>query len=166
MKKIKSKQTTNPSDKPFDYEGFEKEAIGRLNGGASLVGPDGVLTGLIQRIVNAALSGEADSHIREEKAGGHANRRNGHTSKVLDTELGPVPISPPRDRAAASPAERRRTEWKSVADIRQAPSGALVEVRADDVAFEPDLRAWARQTGHAIVTFEAGPVARAVVQKA
>jgi len=50
--------------------------------------------------------------------------------------------------------------------IRQAPSGALVEVRADDVAFEPDLRAWARQTGHAIVTFEAGPVARAVVQKA
>lgn len=50
--------------------------------------------------------------------------------------------------------------------IRQLPSGAQVEVRADDVAFEPDLRAWARQTGHAVVTFEAGPVARAVVQKA
>lgn len=50
--------------------------------------------------------------------------------------------------------------------IRQLPSGARVEVRADDVAFEPDLRAWARQTGHAIVTFEAGAVARAVVQKA
>jgi putative transposase len=99
MKKIKSKPIANPTSETFDYEGFEKEAIGRLNGGASLVGPDGVLTGLIQRIVNAALSGEADSHIREEKAGGQLNRRNGHTSKTLDTELGPVPISPPRDRA-------------------------------------------------------------------
>ena len=99
MKKIKTNQKVSPRAEDFDYEGFEREAIGRLNGGASLVGPDGVLTGLIQRIVNAALSGEADSHIREEKAGGHANRRNGHTSKTLDTELGPVPISPPRDRA-------------------------------------------------------------------
>ena len=101
MKKIKSKQTVNAPNETFDYEGFEKEAIGRLNGGASLVGPDGVLTGLIQRIVNAALSGEADSHIREEKAFGRANRRNGHTTKTLDTELGPVPISPPRDRAGS-----------------------------------------------------------------
>lgn len=99
MKKDKIKQTANPPAEAFDYEGFEKEAIGRLNGGASLVGPDGVLTELIQRIVNAALSGEVDSHIREEKAGGQSNRRNGHTSKTLDTELGPVPISPPRDRA-------------------------------------------------------------------
>lgn len=50
--------------------------------------------------------------------------------------------------------------------IRQVSPGARVEVRADDVAFEPDLRAWARQTGHLVVAFEAGPVARAVVQKA
>jgi transposase-like protein len=99
MKKIKGNQTVSPPTGAFDYEGFEKEAIGRLHGGASLVGADGVLTGLIQRIVNAALSGEADSHIKEERAAGHANRRNGHTSKVLDTELGPVPVSPPRDRA-------------------------------------------------------------------
>lgn len=101
MKKIKSNQIVDAPSKTFDYEGFEKEAIGRLNGGASLVGPDGVLVGLIQRIVNAALSGEADSHIQEEKASGMSNRRNGHTSKVLDTELGPVPISPPRDRAGS-----------------------------------------------------------------
>jgi transposase-like protein len=101
MKKMKNKQTANPPDTAFDYEGFEKEAISRLNGGAGLVGPDGVLTGLIQRLVNAALSGEADSHIREGKASGQANRRNGHTSKTLDTELGPVQISPPRDRAGS-----------------------------------------------------------------
>lgn len=101
MIKKKIKQTAKPFDEAFDYEGFEKDAIGRLNGGASLVGPDGVLTGLIQRLVNAALSGEANSHIREGKANGQPNRRNGHTSKVLDTELGPVPISPPRDRAGS-----------------------------------------------------------------
>lgn len=50
--------------------------------------------------------------------------------------------------------------------IRQLPVGGRVEIQADDVAFEPDLRAWARQTGHAILEFEGGPVARAVVQKA
>ena len=101
MKKMKSKQTSNPLDGAFDYEVFEKEAIKLLNEGASLVGPNGVLTVLIQRLVNAALSGEVDNHIREAKAGGHANRRNGHTSKMLDTELGPVRISPPRDRAGS-----------------------------------------------------------------
>ena len=50
--------------------------------------------------------------------------------------------------------------------IRSLASGARVEVRADDAAFEPDLRAWARQTGHAIVELDAGPVTRAVVEKA
>jgi tRNA 2-thiouridine synthesizing protein A len=49
--------------------------------------------------------------------------------------------------------------------IRPLPAGARVEVRADDAAFEPDLRAWARQTGHAIVEFDAGAVTRALVEK-
>ncbi|MBK8921203.1 MAG: IS256 family transposase [Saprospirales bacterium] len=56
------------------------------------------MTGLIQRLVNAALSGEMSAHLKEERALGAENRRNGHTSKKLDTELGPVAISPPRDR--------------------------------------------------------------------
>ncbi|MBK6930265.1 MAG: transposase [Saprospirales bacterium] len=76
-----------------------KEAISRLKEGAGLVGSEGVLTGLIQRLVNAALSGEMSAHLKEERALGAENRRNGHTSKKLDTELGPVAISPPRDRA-------------------------------------------------------------------
>ena len=49
--------------------------------------------------------------------------------------------------------------------IRQLPAGSLVEVHACDPAFEPDLQAWARQTGHAIVEFETGSVQRAVVRK-
>ena len=50
--------------------------------------------------------------------------------------------------------------------IRPLTAGARVEVRADDPAFEPDLRAWARQTGHAIVALDPGTVTRALVEKA
>lgn len=57
------------------------------------------MTALIQRLVNAALSGEMNAHLKEERFEGLKNRRNGHTSKQLDTELGVVGVSPPRDRA-------------------------------------------------------------------
>ena len=101
MAKIKSKIKGTSSPESFDYDGFEAEAINRLQKGDNLVGTDGILTGLIQRIVNAALSGEADAHIKQERQDGLANRRNGYTGKTLDTELGPVAISPPRDRAGS-----------------------------------------------------------------
>jgi transposase-like protein len=101
MAKIKSKIKGTPSPESYDYDGFEAEAINRLKKGDSLVGTDGILTGLIQRIVNAALSGEADAHIKQERQEGQVNRRNGYTEKTLDTELGPVPVSPPRDRAGS-----------------------------------------------------------------
>lgn len=99
MTKIKSKNKGKTMPESFPYDEFETEAIKRLQEGDSLVGADGILTGLIQRIVNAALSGEADAHIRQDRQTGQPNRRNGYTGKTLDTELGPVPISPPRDRA-------------------------------------------------------------------
>ena len=98
MAKLKTKKQAASSEESFDYAEFEKEAIDRLKEGAGLVGSDGVLTSLIQRLVNAALGGEMNAHLQEERALGLKNRRNGHTSKQLDTELGAVPISPPRDR--------------------------------------------------------------------
>lgn len=99
MAKITSKIKPAPLLEPFDYAGFEQEAIDRLYQGDGLVGVQGVLTGLIQRLVNAALSGEMAGHLKDQRLGGASNRRNGYTSKKLDTELGPVQISPPRDRA-------------------------------------------------------------------
>jgi transposase-like protein len=99
MKKTKTKKKITGASESFSYGEFETEAISRLQNGDSLIGPDGILTGLIQRIVNAALSGEADAQIRSDKESGQANRRNGYTEKQLDTALGPVSISPPRDRA-------------------------------------------------------------------
>ncbi|MBK6931649.1 MAG: hypothetical protein IPH12_12615 [Saprospirales bacterium] len=68
MKKVRTK-SKGPSDGgSFDYDEFEKEAISRLKEGAGLVGSEGVLTGLIQRLVNAALSGEMSAHLKEERA--------------------------------------------------------------------------------------------------
>lgn len=98
MVKVRKKSKGSSETSSFDYDEFEKEAINRLKEGAGLVGSDGVLTSLIQRLVNAALSGEMSAHLKEERSLGGSNRRNGHTSKKLDTELGPVPIRPPRDR--------------------------------------------------------------------
>jgi len=98
MKKEKPQIIDQGETTGFDYQNFEKEAIKGLTEGKDLVGKDGVLTGLIQRIVNAALEGELDSHLASKGKPGVKNRRNGHTSKNLDTSLGTVGINPPRDR--------------------------------------------------------------------
>jgi putative transposase len=98
MKKEKSAIIKAEPPSGFDYESFEKAAIKGLSEGRDLVGKDGVLTGLIQRIVNAALEGELDGHLASRRKAGGKNRRNGHTSKNLDTSLGTVGITPPRDR--------------------------------------------------------------------
>lgn len=50
--------------------------------------------------------------------------------------------------------------------IRQAAPGTRIEIHATDPAFEPDLDAWARKTGHAVLEFERGAIQRAVVEKA
>jgi putative transposase len=97
MKNSEKQSSTRGVD--FDFEKFEKEAIEGLYAGRGLVGTDGVLTGLIQRLVNAALEGEMRHHMKNEKLEGHVNRRNGHVQKELQTQLGPVPIQTPRDRS-------------------------------------------------------------------
>ena len=99
MKKER-KQTKKPETN-FDYTGFEEKAIRDLREGKDLVGKEGILTGMIQRIVNAALEGELDEHLVTQKEIGQKNRRNGHTSKQIDTSMGPVEIHPPRDRESS-----------------------------------------------------------------
>ena len=84
------------SEKNFDYENFEKEAIKKLRSGKGLTGEGGALTGLIGRILKAAYEEEVEDHLAETKKEG--NRRNGTTSKQLKTSLGAIPVNPPRDR--------------------------------------------------------------------
>lgn len=81
-------------DNDFDYQGFEKEAIAKLRAGKGLIGPEGALTGMIQRILQAALDGEMDDHLDN----GDVNRRNGYTGKQVQTSMGLVDLGPPRDR--------------------------------------------------------------------
>ena len=80
----------------FDYAAFEKEAIAGLTAGKGLIGENGVLTGMIGRLLSAAFEGEMDAHLSNR--GDSDNRRNGYTDKKVRTSMGPVAVRPPRDR--------------------------------------------------------------------
>lgn len=70
--------------------------------GASLVGPEGVLSGLTKQVLEAALEAEMTEHLGYEKhdpAGRDGgNSRNGTRSKTVLTDVGPVEVEVPRDR--------------------------------------------------------------------
>lgn len=71
--------------------------------GVRLVGPDGLLAGITKRVLETALDAELTEHLGYEKgdpAGrGAGNERNGSSRKTVHTDLGPVPLKIPRDRA-------------------------------------------------------------------
>jgi putative transposase len=73
--------------------------------GVKLVGPDGLLAGITKAVLETALQTELSDHLGYEKgdpAGrGSPNNRNGRTSKTVHTDLGPVRIDVPRDRAGS-----------------------------------------------------------------
>lgn len=66
----------------------------------AIFGREGILKRLTGAIVERALAAELEVHLREEEAteARPGNRRNGRSSKTLQTEQGPVPIAVPRDR--------------------------------------------------------------------
>lgn len=82
----------------FDYASFEKRALEGLQSGENLVGSEGILRELMSHLVQSSLEGELNYHLQESKLRGENNRRNGYTKKTLQTQLGDVPIHPPRDR--------------------------------------------------------------------
>ena len=79
----------------FDYKKFEEEAIKKLRSGKGLSGPDGALTGLIKRLIEASMEGEISDQLEGKQPD---NRRNGYSKKTLKTSFGPVEVNPPRDR--------------------------------------------------------------------
>ncbi|MGY3206272.1 transposase-like protein [Streptomyces sp. TE5632] len=72
-------------------------------GGIKLIGEAGLLQQLTKKILESALDGEITDHLGHEKhektAGG--NTRNGTRSKTMLTDVGPVEIDVPRDRAGS-----------------------------------------------------------------
>ena len=76
---------------------IKKEIIKKIREGKGLTGKEGALTPLLKELIEAAMEGEMDEHLRETKKD-IDNRRNGHTRKNLKSSLGAFEISTPRDR--------------------------------------------------------------------
>ena len=73
--------------------------------GVELLGPEGLLSQVTKAVLERALGEELTEHLGYEKhdpAGrGSGNSRNGTTPKRLLTEVGPVDLAVPRDRAGS-----------------------------------------------------------------
>ncbi|GAA0279115.1 hypothetical protein GCM10009527_089340 [Actinomadura nitritigenes] len=87
--------------------------------GVSLVGPDGLPAGITKTVLQAALEAEMTDHLGYERgecpAHPTGNHRNGTSVKMVSTEVGPVQIEVPRDRAGVFepqivPKHARRVE--------------------------------------------------------
>jgi putative transposase len=92
---------------PAVLDAVDEQLIARLagrarEGGLQLTGEGGLLAQLTKRLVESALEGELTDHLgydRHDPAGRDGqNSRNGHRSKTVLTEVGPVAIDVPRDR--------------------------------------------------------------------
>lgn len=94
--KRKKSKTPRLEDLIPDQE-KRKKVISRLYQGDPILGEDGIFTDMLQSMVNAALEGELDEKLNE-KTLMEANRRNGHTSKIVRSPAGPLSIRTPRDR--------------------------------------------------------------------
>ena len=73
--------------------------------GVALTGEGGLLTGLIQQVLQGALESEITDHLGYEphaaEGRGSGNSRNGHYPKTVRTEVGDVRVAVPRDRAGS-----------------------------------------------------------------
>ena len=90
-------------------DAVDEQLIARLagrarEGGLQLAGEGGLLAQLTKRLVESALEGEITDHLGygcHDAAGRDGgNSRNGHRTKTVLTEVGPVEIDVPRDRDA------------------------------------------------------------------
>ena len=71
--------------------------------GVALTGPGGFLPEMVKAVLERGLDAELTTHLgyeRGDRAGeGSGNSRNGYTPRTVATEVGPVGLDAPRDRA-------------------------------------------------------------------
>jgi len=99
-------ETEQAGDAGRDVDGIVEQLLETADAcDADLLGPDGLLTQVTQRLLERALETELTEHLGYEKgdpAGhGSGNSRNGHTAKTVLTGVGAVPVRVPRDRAGS-----------------------------------------------------------------
>ena len=89
---------TPPSDQVFTD--FEADILSSLVAGKPLGGTDGVLTELIKHVVEKSMQGELSDHLAREAADPSTkpNKRNGKSTKGINTDFGPTRIETSRDR--------------------------------------------------------------------
>ena len=83
----------------FNLEEIKIKALEQFRSGRSLYGKDGAFGPMLKSFLEAALEGELDAHLDESERK-EGNRRNGRTSKTVQTSDGPVEIETSRDRNA------------------------------------------------------------------
>jgi putative transposase len=90
-------------DRPSEQMLAEQLVARAREEGIDLVGPDGFLTRITKSVLEAALDVEMTDHLGYEahdpSGRGSGNSRNGTTRKTVQTDVGPVTIEVPRDRA-------------------------------------------------------------------
>jgi putative transposase len=93
---------------PVGLDALDEQLLDQLIGqardrGVKLAGEGGLLQALTKRLLESALEGEITDHLgyeRHDASGdGSGNSRNGRRTKTVVTDVGPVEIEVPRDRA-------------------------------------------------------------------
>ena len=131
----------DPAERPVD--GVDAELVGRLveqarAAGLQLTGDGGLLQQLTKRVLESALEGEITDHLgydRHNAAGRDSgNSRNGHRSKTVLTEVGPVEIDVPRDRAGSFEPKivaKRKRRLSGVDEFEEVEHRQLIVLELD-----------------------------------
>lgn len=99
----------------FDFKAFQAKVVEQVRSGQPLLGKDGAFAPLLENILNAALEGEMDSHLTPESRI-EGNRRNGHMHKQVQTSMGDITISTPRDRSGSFDPQTIKKRETFIAD--------------------------------------------------
>lgn len=99
----------------FDFDSIKDKALMQLKSGKSLLGKDGAFAPLLESIINAALEGEIDAHMTEDERI-NGNRRNGYSTKQVQTSMGDVTVRTPRDRDSTFEPEFIKKRERILAD--------------------------------------------------
>lgn len=93
----------------FDFQ----EAVKALQAGKNLNGKDGVLTGLIKKLSEAALLAELEQHLANEQ---QPNRKNGSSTKTVKSSVGNFELDTPRDRSGSFEPQLVKKNQTSLTD--------------------------------------------------
>jgi transposase-like protein len=129
----------------FNFEEFKSQAIADMKAGKSLVGKDGIFTPLMKEFLEAALKGEMTPHMAScVEDSENQNRRNGRSSKTVQSPVGSFELETPRDREGSFDPQivkKRQTVLNESLDNKILDLYSLgMSYQDNDISFEGDVR--------------------------